>query len=60
MDPAVISLDGGLLEIAVDLHEDLAARVMVLPRQDQLVWQKIAAYPVRVTLDQIKKSQETP
>jgi hypothetical protein len=43
----------------LDLQEHLAAGVMVLPRQDQLVWQKIAAYPVRVSLDQIKKSQET-
>ena len=59
-EPAIISLDGGPLEIAVDLQEHLAAGVMVLPRQDQLVWQKITAYPVRVSLDQIKKSQETP
>ncbi len=59
-DTAVISLDGGPLEIALDLQEHLAAGVMVLPRQDQLVWQKIAAYPIRVSLDQIKKSQEAP
>ena len=59
-DTAVISLDGGPLEIALDLQEHLASGIMVLPRQDQLAWQKIAAYPVRVSLDQIKKSQETP
>ena len=59
-DPAVITLDGGPLEIAVDLQEHLAAGVMVLPRQDPLVWQKIAAHPFRVSLDQIKKSPETP
>ena len=59
-DTAVISLDGGPLEIALDLQEHLAAGIMVLPRQDQLVWQKIAAYPIRVPLDQIKKSQEAP
>ena len=59
-DAAVLSLEGGPLEIAVDLQEHLAAGVMILPRQDQLAWQKITVHPLRVSPDQIKKSQETP
>ncbi len=59
-EAAVLSLEGGPLEIAVDLQEHLAAGVMILPRQDQLAWQKITVHPLRVSQDQIKKSQETP
>ena len=51
-----ISLDSGSLEVTVDLAENMAAGVMVLPRHEQLDWQKTAAYPGRVSLDRIKKA----
>jgi hypothetical protein len=53
----VLPLDSGLLEVTVDLAEKMAAGVMVLPRHEQLEWQKTAAFPKRVPLDRIKKTQ---
>ena len=56
-DRAILSLDGGPLEVAIDLNDHLAAGVMILPRHEQLAWQKITNFPIRLTPDRIQKSR---
>lgn len=57
-DHAVLTLDNGELEVEVELNDQTAPGVMILPRHDQIAWQKMAAFPIRLTLDRIEKKEK--
>ena len=50
-----LSLDGGRLELELRIVDNMATGVIIVPRHRQLAWQKIEKWPVKVTVDQIKK-----
>jgi NADH-quinone oxidoreductase subunit G len=54
-DKIILDLDGGSLEVKVQLVENMARGVMVLPRRRQIAWQKAKAFPAAVPVDKIKK-----
>lgn len=53
-DRVTLSLDGGPLEIEVELKDPMAAGIIVLPRHEQLDWQKMPVLPVRLALNKIE------
>jgi NADH-quinone oxidoreductase subunit G len=57
-DLVTLSLDNGPVSAEIDLDDRLAPGVMILPRHAHLDWQKITTHPIRVTMDQINKTQE--
>jgi NADH-quinone oxidoreductase subunit G len=56
-DQAVLSLEGGSLEVEVELKDPMADGVLILPRHENLAWQKITASPAWVPLGSIKKRE---
>jgi len=54
-DKIILDLDGGSLEVKVQLVENMARGVMVLPRHRQIAWQKVRAFPAAVPVDKIRK-----
>jgi NADH-quinone oxidoreductase subunit G len=54
-DKVVLDLDGGSVEVKVQLLENMARGVMVLPRHRQIAWQKAKTFPAAVPVDKIKK-----
>ena len=56
-DHVLLTLDKGTLEVAVELKDQMAPGVMILPRHDQIPWQKMATSRVRLSLDRIQKGR---
>jgi NADH-quinone oxidoreductase subunit G len=54
-DRVALPLDGGPLEVELNIKENMANGVLVLPRHRQLQWQKLKTFPVRIPFDRIKK-----
>jgi len=52
---AVVHFEGGPLEIEANIAGNMAQGVVVLPRHHRIDWQKIRTFPVRITIDRIKK-----
>jgi predicted molibdopterin-dependent oxidoreductase YjgC len=49
-----VPLEKGRLEIKLCIADNVAPGVMVMPKHRQLAWQKIAKWPVKVAVDQIR------
>jgi anaerobic selenocysteine-containing dehydrogenase len=54
-DRVALQLDGGKLDVKLSISENLAPGVLVLPRHQQLEWQRLKTLPARVSSDQIEK-----
>jgi len=50
-----LHLDKGRLEVELRIVENMASGVIIMPQHRQLAWQKIERWPVKVTVDQIRK-----
>jgi NADH-quinone oxidoreductase subunit G len=56
-DQIVLHLDGGSLEVRLEVQEKMAPGVLILPKHRQLSWQKIKTLPAMVLANRIKKKQ---
>jgi len=56
-DQVVLHLDGGPLEVRLEVEEKMAPSVIVLPRHRHLPWQKIKTLPAMILANRIKKAQ---
>lgn len=54
-EQVILRLLGGPLTLELEVAEDMAPGVMILPRHRQLVWQKLPAGPVQVPFSAIEK-----
>ncbi len=54
-DRVVMHLEGGPLEVGVNLSAGMAPGTLVLPRHRQLAWQKVTAFTTPVSFDSIEK-----
>jgi NADH-quinone oxidoreductase subunit G len=56
-DQIVLPLDGGPLEVRLEVQEKMAPGVIILPKHRQLAWQKIKTLPAMILANQIKRKQ---
>jgi anaerobic selenocysteine-containing dehydrogenase len=56
-DQIVLHLDGGSLEVSLEVQEKMAPGVLILPKHRQLSWQKIKTLPAMILANRIKKKQ---
>jgi NADH-quinone oxidoreductase subunit G len=54
-DRVTLHLDGGPLEIDVNVLENMTPGIMILPRHRQIEWQKVKGFQVKMSLDRVKK-----
>ncbi|HSB07316.1 MAG TPA: NADH-quinone oxidoreductase subunit NuoG [Thermodesulfobacteriota bacterium] len=54
-EKCTLELDGGPLEVEVNVIEGMAPGVIILPKHRQLAWQKVKRWPARVEMRQIRK-----
>jgi|WetSurMetagenome_2_1015567.scaffolds.fasta_scaffold00417_11 NADH-quinone oxidoreductase subunit G len=54
-DRVVMHLEGGPLEVGVNLSDDMVPGILVLPRHRKLAWQKVKDFTIPVPFDSIEK-----
>jgi NADH-quinone oxidoreductase subunit G len=55
-DRVILDLDGGALEVGVEIREDMAPGVIILPRHRRLPWQRAGKNGVRLPWDKIRRA----
>jgi len=55
-DRAVVTFEGGALEVGLSIVENMAPGVIILPRHRQLAWQKLKEIPARIPVERVRKA----
>ncbi len=55
-----LGLDGGSLEVVLEVREEMARGVVVIPRRPELSWQKINSFPARLSRERIRPVSPPP